>query len=137
MHDLGSRRVDYDVFLPSVSVLAQIPETLKQMLFEMTRHGNESKRTLLVSSNALANKFILTHWGLRPAQRRYHRHLFIAIRRHCRKLFQHYLSRGYVTFELDGLKLHWGVFLYDRVRGNLILGFVHVPDDDPFRRPPP
>jgi hypothetical protein len=81
---------------------------------------------VLISSNSLANKFIYLQWGIKPTQRRQYRNLFLAIRGHCRIIFQYYIKRGEVVSQKKGTDHKFGVYKFDEVRGNLILGFVHV-----------
>ncbi|MBN2229927.1 MAG: hypothetical protein JW779_10090 [Candidatus Thorarchaeota archaeon] len=106
------------------SVLASIPDSLKYTLLESISVEKKSRKSILVSSNNLTNRFILSRWGIRPSQRRRYKNLFSSIRKHCRILFQHYLLRGRIEWIDNSGKHLFGVFKFDEVRGNLILGFV-------------
>jgi hypothetical protein len=104
------------------SVLASIPDTLKESLVEVSRNST-GRNSILISSNSLANRFILARWGIRPSQRRRYKNLFATVRKQCRVIFQHYLLRGRVEWkDKEGSHLY-GVYKFDELRGNLILGF--------------
>ncbi|MCF2137293.1 MAG: hypothetical protein K9W43_08645 [Candidatus Thorarchaeota archaeon] len=115
------------------SVLAMIPDVLHTILTTAQKKSKGSeKQSLLLSSNALANRFILERWGIRPSQRKRYKNLFSSVRQHCRTLFEYYLARGQFIWS-DGRQFHyWGVYKFDRIRGNLILGFVSIASDSPF-----
>jgi len=127
--------IDLTMESPDVShsALAAIPSSLRTMLEELAGHAEDRGRcSLLISSNSLANRFILERWGIRPSQRKRYRSLYAAVRRHCRTLFEYYVARGRFEWK-DGAGIHvWGVYKYDRVRGNMILGFVRIPDGTPL-----
>lgn len=108
----------------TTSVLASIPDCLYNMLQENIQRTSERRTSILVSSNNLANRFILERWGIRSSQRRRYKNLFSVVRRQCRSLFRNYLSRGKVSWRNQEANFVFGVFKFDEVRGNLILGFV-------------
>jgi hypothetical protein len=111
---------------PTASVLATIPDCLKNTLLDSINTETRSRKSILISSNNLTNRFILFRWGIRPSQRRRYKNLFASIRKHCRILFQHYLLRGRLEwFDSTGRHM-FGVYKFDEVRGNLILGFVKM-----------
>ena len=106
------------------SILASIPDCLKETLLDSINDEKRGRRSVLVSSNNLTNRFIFLKWGIRPSQRRKYRNLFASIRKHCRILFQHYLLRGKMEW-IDSSGRHlFGIYKFDEVRGNLILAFV-------------
>jgi len=96
----------------TASVLDSIPDCLKDTLLKSSTPEGKGRKSVLISSNNLANRFILSRWGIRPSQRRRYKNLFASIRKHCR-----------VLFNISGKHL-FGVYKFDEVRGNLILGFV-------------
>ncbi len=106
------------------SVLASIPNCLYDMLEESTQRAAERRTSILISSNSLANRFILDRWGIRSSQRRRFRNLFGIIRKHCRAVFRNYLASRKISWYMRNEKVVFGVFKFDEVRGNLILGFV-------------
>ncbi|MFX1560185.1 MAG: hypothetical protein ACFFBL_06340 [Promethearchaeota archaeon] len=108
----------------TTSVLASIPDCLQKMLRENAQRNAERRTSILVSSNNLANRFILERWGIRSSQRRRYKNLFSTVRKQCRALFRNYLSRGNIVWKNQNNKVSFGVFKFDEVRGNLILGFV-------------
>ncbi|MBN2229541.1 MAG: hypothetical protein JW779_08080 [Candidatus Thorarchaeota archaeon] len=115
------------------SIIAAIPDVLKQTLIEtITNSSDNKRRSILVSSNSLANQFIFKRWSIRSSQRRHYRTLFQKIREQCRLLFNHYIRIGEVVVQYDGMELQFRVFKYDEVRGNLILGIVSNGSDCPF-----
>ena len=108
----------------TAEILAKIPDCLKDTLLTSSPTQGNGRRSVLISSNNLANRFILSRWGIRPSQRRRFKNLFDTIRKHCRILFNHYLLRGRIEWiDISGKHL-FGVYKFDEVRGNLILGFV-------------
>jgi hypothetical protein len=111
---------------PSVttSILANIPNCLHTILQENVQRTSERGKSILVSSNNLANRFILERWGIRSSQRRRYKNLFSTVRKQCRALFRNYLLRGNVVWKTQTEEFAFGVFKFDEVRGNLILGFV-------------
>ncbi|NWF94718.1 MAG: hypothetical protein HXY34_01100 [Candidatus Thorarchaeota archaeon] len=106
------------------SALATLPDCLRRVLLEARKDGLPGRKSILVSSNALANRFVYERWGIRPSQRRRFRTLFATTRKQCRALFQYLLARG--RFQWDSAREGhvFGVFKFDEIRGNLILGFV-------------
>ena len=106
------------------SILATIPECLRNTLEEVMIDSQRQRKSVLISSNSLANKFILKRWEIRPSQRRRYRNLFSQVRKQCRAVFQHYLTRGRIEWDSEHDRYVFGVFKFDEIRGNLILGFV-------------
>lgn len=111
---------------PSPSILAGIPDSLRVALNESVQRTARGRKSVLISSNSLANRFIFERWGIRPSQRRRYRNLFTAVRKQCRVIFQHYLLRGRVDWDSGSEKLVFGVYKFDEIRGNIILGFVYI-----------
>ncbi|TFG33293.1 hypothetical protein EU528_01135 [Candidatus Thorarchaeota archaeon] len=119
------------------SVQAAIPDLLKSQLIESVLMKHERKKTsILLSSNSLANKFIFEQWGIRPSQRRRYKNLFSDVRKRCRNLFRFFLQKGLISTKHNGIDYFFGVFRFDDVRGNLILGFTHLDDDNVFVKTP-
>ena len=114
---------------PTPSILASIPECLKDALRKSILVEPTGRRPILISSNGLANRFILARWGIRPSQRRHYRNLFLQVRKHCRDVFQYYVSRGRLEWDTPGGVRLLGVFKFDDIRGNIILSFVPVRPD--------
>ncbi len=115
------------------SVLSIIPDILQSLLVDLDEKSKGGDtHSYLISSNALANRFILSRWGIRPSQRRRYKNLFSTIRRHCRILFEYYLARNQFVWSDGKSTSYWGVYKYDRIRGNLILGFVRIDSNHPF-----
>jgi hypothetical protein len=114
------------LFEPKVtpSILATIPDCFRSTLLDSASKLKKKHNSILVSSNSLANRFILERWGIRPSQRKRYRNLFTNVRKQCRAIFQHYLIRGRVEWETMKSRHVFGVFKFDEIRGNLILGFV-------------
>ncbi|MFW9794724.1 MAG: hypothetical protein ACFFEE_10505 [Candidatus Thorarchaeota archaeon] len=109
------------------SILASIPECLRDALKEaMSTRGRKS---VLISSNSLTNRFIFSRWGIRPSQRRRYKNLFASVRKQSRVVFQHYLLRGRVEWTDESGRNIFGVYKFDEIRGNLILGFVVMTPD--------
>jgi len=108
------------------SVLATIPDCLRGLLQDAMQDAPKQRKSILVSSNGLANRFILERWGIRPSQRRRYRNLYASVRKQTRNLLQHYLLRGRVEWALGGDTRTFGIFKFDEIRGNLIVGFVCV-----------
>ena len=127
------------LFEPEVtpSIQAAIPDLLKSQLVESVLGKHErKKKSILVSSNSLANKFIFERWGIRSSQRRKYRNLFSDVRKRCRNLFKFFLQKGLISTHQNGIVYAFGVFRFDDVRGNLILGFSHLADDNVFVKIP-
>ncbi|TFH05742.1 MAG: hypothetical protein E4H14_12125 [Candidatus Thorarchaeota archaeon] len=119
------------------SVQAAIPDLLKSQLVESILGKHEpKKKSILISSNSLANKFIFERWGIRSSQRRKYRNLFTDVRKRCRNLFKFYLQKSQIAIKQKGVAYAFGVFKFDDVRGNLILGFTHLDDDNVFIKTP-
>lgn len=117
------------------SVLASIPDCLKNTLLDSIKVEKNGRKSILVSSNNLTNRFIFSRWGIRPSQRRRYRNLFGSIRKHCRILFQHYLLRGKIDWTDSSGKHIFGIYKFDEVRGNLILGFVIMTPESEWTLP--
>ena len=122
----------------TTSILASIPDCLHNMLQENAQRMKERRTSILISSNNLANRFILERWGIRSSQRRRYKNLFSTIRKQSRAIFRNYLTRGNIVWKDQNGDYTFGVFQFDEVRGNLILGFVppcgyldwrYVPDE--------
>jgi hypothetical protein len=108
----------------TTSILASIPDCLQNMLKENLQRTAKRRTSILVSSNNLANRFILERWRIRSSQRRRYKNLFGTVRKQCRALFRNYLARGKVVWKTQNDDFIFGVFEFDEVRGNLILGFA-------------
>ena len=115
------------------SVVAAIPDVLKNQLLEMVENKvSQQRRSMLISSNGLSNRFIYTRWGIRPSQRRRNKNLFAKIREQSRILFRHLLEKQEIEVKCQSGTVRFGVYSFDEVRGNMILGFVQKDDDCPF-----
>ena len=110
------------------SIIATIPDLVKEILLVTKQH---TPARILLSSNGLANRFILTRWGIRPSQRRRNKNLFAQVRKECRRFFRFILSNERISCEKKGQSIDFGVFKFDEVRGNLILGFTAI-EEHPF-----
>jgi hypothetical protein len=130
INPVGSNLLSEPKVTPSVQ--AAIPDLLKSQLIESVLGKHERKKSILVSSNSLANKFIFERWGIRSSQRRKYRNLFSDVRKRCRTLFKFFLQKGQIATQQKGVAFAFGVFKFDEVRGNLILGFSHLDDDNVF-----
>ncbi|MFX1483295.1 MAG: hypothetical protein ACFFCP_08905 [Promethearchaeota archaeon] len=108
------------------SILAMIPETLRSALVEAIKGSSRDRKSFLISSNSLANRFIFERWGIRPSQRRRYKNLFATVRKQCRLVFENYLARGRMEWDYKSEKPSFGVYKFDEIRGNLILGFVRM-----------
>ena len=106
------------------SILATIPECLRDALKEAINTRGKGRKSVLISSNSLTNRFIFFRWGIRPSQRRRYRNLFASVRKQSRIVFQHFLLRGRVEWNDDSGRHIFGIYKFDEIRGNLILGFV-------------
>jgi len=116
------------------SVLAAVPDVLKKYLHEcMMKQSLRKRKSMLISSNSLANRFMFTRWGIRASQRKRYKNIFSKIREQCRTYFHHLLGTGQVTSTIGTDSFRFGVYKFDEVRGNLILGFVFADDDSLFR----
>ena len=76
------------------SILASIPDCLRNALKEAV--NNRGRKSVLISSNSLTNRFILSRWSIRPSQRRKYKNLFASVRKQSRVVFQNYLLSGRV-----------------------------------------
>ena len=113
------------------SAMADLPIILKGLLLASI-NNKQRKKSVLLSSNSLGNRFILEKWGIRPSQRRRNKNLFSISRRHARKLFRRILNRGRFDWTTRDSELAFGVYMLDEIRGNLILGFVQLKSDSPW-----
>jgi hypothetical protein len=104
------------------SILASIPECLRNALKEAV--NSRGRKSVLISSNSLTNRFIFSRWSIRPSQRRRYKNLFASVRKQSRIVFQHFLLRGRVEWNDESGRNVFGVYKFDEIRGNLILGFV-------------
>lgn len=111
------------------SILASIPQCLRTALMEKIDESKKCKNSLLISSNSLANRFILDQWDIRPSQRRQYKNLFSVIRERCRTLFNYYSKRRKLEWTEGEKGYYFGVHRFDKVRGNVILRFVSIPPD--------
>ncbi len=109
------------------STLSNIPIVLKRILSEtIQKQEGKKRKSTLISSNNLANRFIHLQWGIRPSQRRHYKDLFSAVREQCRNLFQYYVRQGKIIDKKPNAEHWYSVYKFDEVRGNLILGFLYV-----------
>lgn len=128
---IGSTLLSEPKVTPSIQ--AAIPDLLKSQLVESILGKHErKKKSILVSSNSLANKLIFERWGIRSSQRRKYRNLFSDVRKRCRNLFKFFLQKGQISTRQNGVVYAFGVFRFDEVRGNLILGFTHLDENNVF-----
>lgn len=115
------------------SVLAAIPDVLKKYLNEaVMKQSTRKRKSMLISSNSLANRFMFTRWGIRASQRKRYKNLFSKIRQQCRTYFHHLLSTGQITSTNGKDTFRFGVYKFDEVRGNLIFGFVFIDNESVF-----
>jgi hypothetical protein len=115
------------------SKIANIPFVLKQTLGEMIQKQERKKRkSTLVSSNSLANRFIHLQWAIRPSQRRQYRNLFSTVREQCRTLFQYYIRQGEIIDKRPDAEHRYHIYRFDEIRGNPILGFVYAEEESAF-----
>jgi hypothetical protein len=108
----------------TLSILATIPECLRDALKEAINTRGKGRKSVLISSNSLTNRFIFFRWGIRPSQRRRYRNLFASVRKQSRIVFQHFLLRGRIEWNDGSGRRIFGIYKFDEIRGNLILGFV-------------
>ena len=108
------------------SILTKIPNTLQSFLMNSIKYNTQKRKSVLVASNSLANRFILEQWGIRASQRRRYKNLFTSVRHRCRAVFHNYLARGRVDWVSAGEVVVFGVYKFDEIRGNMILGFVRM-----------
>ena len=107
------------------SIIATILDIVKETLLDTKQH-RKTRGGILLSSNSVANRFIFTRWGIRPSQRRRYKNLFAQVRKECRRYFKYILNSGKITCERRGVGCSFGVFMFDEIRGNLILGFTRM-----------
>jgi hypothetical protein len=107
------------------SIIATIPDIVKETLLDKKQH-RKTRGRILLSSNSVANRFIFNRWGIRPSQRRRYKNLFAQVRKECRRYFKYILKSEKITCERRGVGSTFGVFMFDEVRGNLILGFTGI-----------
>ncbi|MFW9767963.1 MAG: hypothetical protein ACFFF9_00500 [Candidatus Thorarchaeota archaeon] len=117
------------------SVLSNIPNTLQSFLMNSIRKKTRERKTVLVASNSLANRFILEQWGIRASQRRRYKNLFASVRQRCRAMFHNYLARGKTEWVSESNRIIFGVYKFDEIRGNLILAFVKVTSETEWSLP--
>jgi hypothetical protein len=117
------------------SILATVPECLRLTLERSVNTETDRRSSILISSNSLANRFILERWDIRPSQRRRFKNLFAIIRKQCRDVFKHYLALSRIEWTRMDRHYIFGIFRYDEIRGNLILGFVEVPPGAEWKLP--
>lgn len=116
------------------SAMADLPTILKELLSASIGSG-QRRKSVLMSSNSLANRFILEKWGIRPSQRKRNKNLFSISRKHSRRLFRRLLNRGRLEWSTPEIELAFGVYKFDEIRGNLILGFVSLDPESPWNSP--
>ncbi|MFQ5831890.1 MAG: hypothetical protein ACE5H4_04260 [Candidatus Thorarchaeota archaeon] len=134
MPDEDTRSILFEPKL-TPSILASVLDCFKNTLIKSTEKLRKKRKSILVSSNSFANRFILERWGIRPSQRKRYRNLFASVRKQCRAIFQHYLARGKIEWT-DSKKKHvFGVYKFDEIRGNLILGFVLMSPEAEWKLP--
>jgi len=107
------------------SIIATIPDLVKEILLNPKQFRTPHRRIML-SSNSIANRFIFARWEIRPSQRRRHKDLFAEVRKECRRYFKYLLNNGRITCDRKGPSVSFGVFKFDEIRGNLILGFTRL-----------
>ena len=112
------------------SAATRLPQTiahcLRAKLQETIIDSERGKKSTLVSSNKLANRFILERWGIRPSQRRRYKNLFSKIRKQSRRILQQYLKSGKLELTNNSDKYLFGIYQFDDIRGNLIIGFFVI-----------
>ena len=113
------------------SAMADLPIILKGLLLGSVDSA-QRRKSVLLSSNSLANRFILEKWGIRPSQRRRNKNLFSISRKHARRLFRRLLNRGRFEWTTSGGEVAFGVYKYDEIRGNLILAFAKIDPESPW-----
>ncbi|MHA2141551.1 MAG: hypothetical protein ACXADC_00045 [Candidatus Thorarchaeota archaeon] len=115
----------------TTSAMADLPTILKGVLSASVA-SKQRRKSVLLSSNSLANRFILEKWGIRPSQRKRNKNLFSISRKYSRRLFRHLLTRGRFEWGSSKKELSFGVYKFDEIRGNLILGFVQLDPESPW-----
>lgn len=124
MNELDRNCSTFQEPIVTPSILAGIPDCLRNIIRENIKRSTEKRPSILVSSNTLANRFIFERWGIRSSQRRRYKNLYSKIRQQCRAIFRNYLARGKLAWKDQRDEIVVGVFKFGEVRGNLILGFV-------------
>ena len=117
------------------SILANIPDSLRTVLSESVKRTAKKQKSVLISSNSLANRFIFERWGIRSSQRKRFRNLFTNVRKQCRVVFNHYLSLGKIEWTSRSERFVFGIYKFDEIRGNLILGFVCMTPESEWSLP--
>ena len=134
---VSSDRTGYAFSEPEMtpSILANVPECLRHILMESAKASKQKRKSVLISSNSLANRFILDRWGIRPSQRRRFKNLFASVRKQCRNIYQHIMAKGRMEWDFKSESYTFGVYKFDEIRGNLILGFVEISPEDEWTLP--
>ena len=114
----------------TTSILATLPDVLRSILENSIIDSQKKRKSILISSNSLTNRFILKRWGIRPSQRRRHRNLFSSVRKQSRIIFNHYLTRERIEWKNKSKQYIFGIYKFDEIRGNLILCFVALSYDE-------
>jgi hypothetical protein len=117
------------------SILTKIPKTLQSFLLNSIRNKTSKRKTVLIASNSLANRFILEQWGIRASQRRRYKNLYSLVRHRCRAIFHNYLARGRVEWVSEGERMIFGLYKFDEIRGNIILVFVRITSETDWSLP--
>ena len=117
--------------IATASAMADLPIILKGLL-SASASNDQRRKSVLLSSNSLANRFILEKWGIRPSQRKRNKNLFAISRKQSRRLFRLLLNQGRFEWTTPESMLSFGVYKFDEIRGNLILGFVKLDPDSPW-----
>ena len=118
--------------VPGAPVISTIRSTLQRTVIESHRN----RRSTLISSNNLANKFIFERWGIRSSQRQRYRNLFNQVRTQSRSVMRQCLDEGKLDV-IDKTDTHrFDVYKFDDIRGNLILGFIRVKGKERWDVPP-
>lgn len=132
--DVMNNRIHHEP-VTTPSILANIPNSLRTALSESSKKIVKKQKSILISSNSLANRFIFERWGIRSSQRKRFKNLFANVRKQCRVNFNHYLSRGKLEWTSRSERFVFGIYKFDEIRGNLILGFVRVSPESEWSLP--
>lgn len=119
--------------IPTPSQLAGTIDCLREVLAENIVVSQTEPRSTLVSSNALANRFIMNHWDIRPSQRKRYKNLFLAVRRRTRRLFEGLLAKERIELEAEDTINTILIHKFDDVRGNIILAFREIPQGAEYK----
>lgn len=119
--------------VPAPSQLAGIVDCLKEVIAENIVVSQTEPRSTLISSNALANRFIMNRWDIRPSQRKRYKNLFSAVRRRTRHLFEGLLGKERIELEREEEVNTILIQKFDDVRGNIILTFKEIPEGEEYR----